>query len=65
MQGGKVVKEFDVEKKDAAKYTAYSHSVPINVKGEFMLVFTAKCQSNSTANKDRVAIWNINWTENK
>ena len=65
MQGGKVVKEFDVEKKDAAKYTAYSHSEPINVKGVFTLVFTAKCQSNSTANKDRVAIWNINWTENK
>lgn len=36
----------------------------INVKGDFVIVITNNSPSNSTSNKDRTAIWNIEWLTN-
>ena len=47
----------------AAKNTVYSHSIVVTgVTGDFVIVFTNQSPSNSGSNKDRTAIWNINWT---
>ena len=62
MQGGAVVKTFTVEKSSATKYTKYSHEVEINVAGDFQIVFTNLSPSNSTSNKDRTAVWDVEWT---
>ena len=63
-QGGAVVKSFTVTKADAVKYTAYEFSEEVNLKGEFTIEVTNLSPSNSTSNKDRVAIWNMTWTQN-
>lgn len=63
-QGGTVVKSFTVTKADAVKYTAYEFSEEVNLKGEFTIEVTNLSPSNSTSNKDRVAIWNMTWTQN-
>jgi hypothetical protein len=64
LQGGSVVKSFTVDKSDAAKLTAYDYSVDVNVDGEFQIVFTNLSPSAaSDKNKDRYAIWNVNWTQ--
>ena len=62
IQDGAVVKTFTVENSSAAKYTLYSHEEAINVAGDFQIVFTNLCPSNSTSNKDRTAIWDVEWT---
>lgn len=62
MQNGAVVKTFTVDKSSATKLTLYSHEEVINVAGEFQIVFTNLCPSNSTSNKDRTAIWDVEWT---
>ena len=62
IQDGAVVKTFTVENSSAAKYTLYSHEEVINVAGDFQIVFTNLCPSNSTSNKDRTAIWDVEWT---
>ena len=61
-QGGTVVKTFTVENSSATKYTKYSHEVEINVAGDFQIVFTNLSPSNSTSNKDRTAVWDVEWT---
>ncbi|MDO4510334.1 MAG: DUF5689 domain-containing protein [Bacteroidales bacterium] len=63
-QGGTVVKSFDVTKKDAVKYTAYEFKEEVNLKGAFTIEVTNLCPSKSTSNKDRVALWNMTWTQN-
>ena len=62
MQDGAVVKTFTVDKSTASKLTLYSHEEVINVAGEFQIVFTNLSPSNSTSNKDRTAIWDVEWT---
>lgn len=61
-QGGEVVDSFVVEKSTATKFEVYAHEEVINVVGEFQIVFTNLSPSNSTSNKDRTAIWNVEWT---
>ena len=61
-QGGEVVDSFVVEKSTATKFEVYAHEEVINVAGEFQIVFTNLSPSNSTSNKDRAAIWNVEWT---
>lgn len=61
-QGGAVVKTFTVDKSSATKWTKYSHEVEINVAGDFQIVFTNLSPSNSTSNKDRTAVWDVEWT---
>ena len=46
----------------ASKLTKYSHEEDINVAGDFQIVFTNLSPSNSTSNKDRTAIWDVEWT---
>ena len=62
IQNGAVVKTFTVDKSSASKVTKYSHEEEINVAGEFQIVFTNLSPSNSTSNKDRTAIWDVEWT---
>ncbi len=62
MQNGAVVKTFTINNASASKVTKYSHEETINVAGEFQIVFTNLSPSNSTSNKDRTAIWDVEWT---
>ncbi len=63
MQNGSVVKTFTINNASATKLTKYSHSEAINVSGDFQIVFTNLSPSNnSTSNKDRTAIWDVEWT---
>ena len=61
-QNGAVVETFTVQNLSASKTTKYSHEEEINVAGDFQIVFTNLSPSNSTSNKDRTAIWDIEWT---
>ena len=62
MQNGTVVKTFTVNPSSVAKLTAYTCDEAINVSGDFQIVFTNLSPSNSTSNKDRTAIWDVEWT---
>lgn len=61
-QNGETVKTFTVN--DASeKAKAYSHTETVNVSGNFSIEFTNLSPSGSAdKNKDRVAIWNVSWT---
>lgn len=61
-QNGTVVKTFTVNPSSVLKLTKYSHEEVINVAGDFQIVFTNLSPSSSTSNKDRTAIWDIEWT---
>ena len=62
IQNDAVVKTITVTKSDAVKLQKYSHSESVNVDGEFKLKFTnLSPTNNSSANKDRFAVWNIAW----
>ena len=61
-QNGTVVKTFTVNPSSVSKLTKYSHEEAINVAGDFQIVFTNLSPSNSTSNKDRTAIWDVEWT---
>ncbi|MBO7189005.1 MAG: BACON domain-containing protein [Alistipes sp.] len=63
MQNSAVVKTFTIDKSSASQYTMYSHEEVIDVAGDFQIVFTNLSPSNnSTSNKDRTAIWDVEWT---
>ena len=62
IQDGATVHTFTVDKATATKLTKYSHEEEVNVAGEFQIVFTNLSPSNSTSNKDRTAIWDVEWT---
>ena len=62
MQNGTVVKTFTVNPTSVTKLTKYSHEEVINVAGDFQIVFTNLSPSSSTSNKDRTAIWDVEWT---
>ena len=62
MQGGAVAHTFTINKTSATKLTKYEHEEVVNVSGDFQIVFTNLSPSNSTSNKDRTAIWDIEWT---
>ncbi|MBR5133477.1 MAG: starch-binding protein [Alistipes sp.] len=61
-QNGSVVHTFTVDVASATKLVKYSHEEEINVAGEFQIVFTNLSPSASTSNKDRTAIWDVEWT---
>ena len=61
-QNGTVVKTITIDKASATKYTKYSHEEEVNVAGDFQIVFTNLSPSNSSSNKDRTAIWDVEWT---
>lgn len=62
IQNSEIVKTFTVENLSATKLTKYSFEETINVAGEFQIVFTNQSPSNNTGNKDRTAIWDVEWT---
>jgi hypothetical protein len=62
-QNGEVVNTFTVDNSSAEKLKMYSHEEVVNVAGEFQIVFTNLSPSNnSKSNKDRTAIWDVEWT---
>ena len=61
-QNGEIVETFTVDNSSATKLNAYSYEEEINVTGDFQIVFTNLSPSNNTGNKDRTAIWNVEWT---
>ena len=64
LQAGAVVKSFTVEQASPVKYTVYTFSEAIDVAGNYSIEFTNLSPSNTNeANRDRVAIWNITWTQ--
>ncbi len=62
IQNGAAVKTLTVENSSATKLTKYSFEETIDVAGEFQIVFKNLSPSNSTSNKDRTAIWDVEWT---
>ena len=62
VQNGATVHTFTINNASATKLTKYSHEEEVNVAGDFQIVFTNLCPSNSTSNKDRTAIWDVEWT---
>ncbi len=62
IQNGEIVKTFTVDNSSATKLTKYSFEETIEVAGEFQIVFTNQSPSNSTSNKDRTAVWDVEWT---
>lgn len=62
IQNGSTVKTITINKTNASQKTMYSHEEVINVAGNFSIKFTNLSPSNSTKNKDRTAIWDVEWT---
>lgn len=62
-QDGKSIQEFDIEETAFVSNTAYTFEKDIDLAGDFTLEFRNNAPSgNLTKHKDRVAIWNIEWT---
>ena len=62
IQNGEIVKTFTVDNSSATKLTKYSFEETIDVAGEFQIAFKNLSPSNATSNKDRTAIWDVEWT---
>lgn len=62
IQNGATVKEFTVTGPNATKFAVHEETLAINVSGDFKIKFSNLSPSNSSSNKDRTAIWNIEWT---
>lgn len=62
MQNGVVVNTYTVENKSATKLKAYEYETNVNVSGDFQIIFTNLSPSNSSSNKDRYTIWDVEWT---
>ena len=68
-QNGAVVATKQLDNNSVTQYTAYEfvwdlEAEGIAVTGDFTIEISNNSPSNSTSNKDRVAIWNIEWTNN-
>ncbi|MBR5853303.1 MAG: hypothetical protein IKY74_03785 [Alistipes sp.] len=61
-QNGAVVETYTINEPSATKLKAYEYEAEVNVSGEFQIVFTNLSPSNSTSNKDRYTIWDVEWT---
>lgn len=61
-QNGEAVQEFDIEETSFQNNTAYSLEKDINVAGDFTLEFVNNAPGLNSKQRDRVAIWNIEWT---
>lgn len=61
-QGGANVDSYDVVNTSATQGTVYEWEQYINVQGDFEIYITNNSPSNSSKNKDRYSIWNIEWT---
>ena len=61
-QDGKPIQEFDIEETAFVNNTAYTFEKDIDLAGDFTLEFTNNAPGLYSSNRDRVAIWNIEWT---
>ena len=60
---GNVIKSEVVTLDKIEKAKAYDFSLDINYNGNFTIEIINNCYSQLDANKDRVSIWNLTWTE--
>lgn len=62
-QGGENVASYDVVNTTATQNTVYTWEQVVDVQGDFEIYITNNSPSdNSSKNKDRFSIWNIEWT---
>ena len=61
-QNNTVLKTFTIDEPQAQRYTAYKSALQVNTAGPVKVKFTNLSPSQSTSNKDRYCIWNVNWT---
>ena len=61
-QNGTAVESYNVVKSSITQKTVYTWEQDVNVAGDFVIEITNNSPSNSTSNKDRVSIWDIEWT---
>jgi DNA/RNA endonuclease YhcR with UshA esterase domain len=63
IQNGEVVKTYNVKVTSTTQNMLYEFSEDVNVSGEFQVKFSNNSPSNnSSSNKDRYSIWDIEWT---
>ncbi len=64
-QNGAIVTSYDIVDANAEKGTAYAISKVFSLDGDFQIVFTNNnVTANTSGNKDRYAIWDVEWTAN-
>ncbi len=68
-QNGAVVATKRLDNNSVSKLTAYTFTWDLEaegvaVTGDFTIEITNNSPTNSTSNKDRVSIWNLEWTNN-
>ena len=63
IQNGEIVKTFNVKNTSTTQNKMYQFEENINLSGEFSIKFTNNSPSkNSSSNKDRYTIWDVEWT---
>ena len=61
-QNGNAVQTYKVDVNSITQKKVYTWEQDVNVAGDFVIEITNNSPSNSTSNKDRVSIWDIEWT---
>ncbi len=61
-QNGTAVQTYRVDVDSITQKKAYTWEQDVNVAGDFVIEITNNSPSNSSSNKDRVSIWDIEWT---
>ena len=61
-QNGSAVQTYKVDVNSITQKKAYTWEQDVNVAGDFVIEITNNSPSNSSSNKDRVSIWDIEWT---
>ena len=61
---GTVVATTKLDNNSVTQYTEYTYEWVLDsaITGDFVIEIVNNCPSNSSKNKDRVAIWNLSWT---
>lgn len=63
IQNGEVVKTYNVKVTSTTQNMLYEFSEDVNVSGEFQVKFSNNSPSNnSSGNKDRYSIWDVEWS---
>jgi hypothetical protein len=62
-QNGSAVQTYKVDVNSITQKKAYTWEQDVNIAGDFVIEITNNSPSNnSSSNKDRVSIWDIEWT---
>lgn len=62
-ENGQVLKQYTVGEASPIKYQPYHVNLHVNTAGNLEVEFTNTSPTQATSNKDRIAIWNVEWTE--